>query len=88
MSADGWAALLLVAVIISAVGVVYSNHVNRDLFVDLQARQQERDELELEWGRLQLEQSTIADIAEIDYAARTRLRMAVPDHADVIYLRP
>jgi cell division protein FtsL len=88
MNADGWAVLLLVAVIISAVGVAYSNHVNRDLFVELQARQQERDELELEWGRLQLEQSTIADIAAIDHDARTRLRMAVPDHDDVIYLRP
>jgi cell division protein FtsL len=88
MSADGWAALLLMLVTLSAVGAVYSKHLSRDQFVELQARQQERDELDLEWGRLQLEQSTIADIAVVDYAARMRLRMAVPDHADVIYVRP
>ncbi len=88
MSADRWAALLLVLAVSTAVGVVYSKHISRDLFVDLQGQQQERDELDLDWGRLQLEQSTIADLAVVDYAARMRLQMAVPDHAEVVYLRP
>jgi cell division protein FtsL len=88
MSSDRWALLMLLLVTVSGVGVVYSKHVSRNHFVGLQSLQQERDELELDWGRLQLEQSTIADTAVIDYAARMRLHMAVPKHPDIVYVRP
>ena len=88
MSGDRWAVALLLLATAAGVAVVYSKHLSRNLFVDLQARQQERDELDLDWGRLQLEQSTVADLAVIDYTARMRLKMAVPDPADVVYVRP
>jgi cell division protein FtsL len=88
MSFHRWALFVLLLVIASGVGVAYSKHVSRNHFVALQTLQQERDELELDWGRLQLEQSTIADTAVIDYAARMRLHMAVPQHPDIVYVRP
>jgi len=55
-----WLCLLFAAVLGSALGVVYSKYQNRKLFIELQALQTRRDEMSVEWGRLQLEQSTWA----------------------------
>jgi cell division protein FtsL len=65
-------------VMISAVGVVLSKHYSRKLFVELQALETKRDELTVEWGRLQLEQSTWATHGRIEKLARERLGMDVP----------
>lgn len=88
MNIDRWALLMLVLVTVSAIGAVYSKHRGRELFVSLQAATHQRDDLDLEWGRLQLEQRTIADTSVVDYTARMRLKMAAPKQADVIYVRP
>jgi len=69
---------LLLAVVASALGVAYSKHQSRRLFVELQALYMERDALGVEWGRLQLEQSTLATPIRIENMARKRLEMFVP----------
>jgi cell division protein FtsL len=73
-------ALLIVVslILLSALGVVYSKHRSRLLFVSLQELQAQHDALNVEWGRLQLEQSTWATHGRIDKAARMRLNMQVP----------
>jgi len=71
-------ALLLLMVVMSALGVAYSKHQSRRLFVELQALYSERDALGIEWGRLQLEQSTLATPIRIENMARQRLNMFVP----------
>ena len=53
--------LLLLAVVLSGLAVVYSRHEHRQLFVQLSQLEKERDELNIEFGRLQLEQATWAD---------------------------
>jgi cell division protein FtsL len=70
--------ILGVAVMISAVGVILSKHHSRQLFVELQTLETKRDELTVEWGRLQLEQSTWATHGRIEKLARERLRMSIP----------
>jgi cell division protein FtsL len=70
--------LLVLAVLASALGVAYSKHQSRRLFVGLQALYAERDALGVEWGRLQLEQSTLATPIRIENMARQRLGMFVP----------
>jgi cell division protein FtsL len=79
-------AVLSAAVVASGVGLVFTKHQSRELFVDLETLQRERDDLEIEWGLLQLEQSTLATEVVIDHAARTRLRMAAPDVETVVYI--
>jgi len=71
-------ALLLLVVLASALGVAYSKHQSRRLFVELQTLYAERDALGVEWGRLQLEQSTLATPIRIENMARQRLGMFVP----------
>ncbi|MBD3609485.1 MAG: cell division protein FtsL [Gammaproteobacteria bacterium] len=79
---------LLAAVLFSAVGVVYTNHMERVLFIELQALQNQRDILSQDWGRLQLEQSTWATHARIEGIARQRLKMSQPNFNEVVVIRP
>ena len=62
---------LLLAFVMSAIGVIYSKHHNRMLYVELRGLQTTRDDLNVDWDRLQLEQSTWATHARIEGAARS-----------------
>jgi cell division protein FtsL len=74
---------LLVAVLASAIGVVWTRHESRVLFVRLTALQAERDGLNIEYGRLELEQATYAEPRRIDEQARSRLGMLQPRPQDI-----
>jgi len=82
----GTVLVLLFAILATAVGVVLSKHQSRKLFVELQGLQKVRDDLDIEWNQLQLEQSTLATESVIDQAARTRLDMGIPAPEAVIYV--
>ena len=77
------AAGLACAVLVSALGSVYAKHKSRKLFVELQALVEERDSLELDWGRLQIEQSTQGNPARVERLARERLAMRTPTRDDM-----
>ena len=81
-------ALLLVGVVVSALGTVFAKHDSRKLFVQLQDLESARDEMNIEWGQLQLEQSTWATHGRIEKLARTRLKMLTPAADAVIIVRP
>ncbi|HEY9201953.1 MAG TPA: cell division protein FtsL [Gammaproteobacteria bacterium] len=77
---------LVLAVVLSAVAVVYSKHQSRKSFVELQALYQQIDELDIEWGRLQLEQSTWSSHGRIEEIARKKLNMTLPKANDILYI--
>lgn len=79
---------LMAAVMFSAIGVVYANHLSRTLFIELQGLQTSRDNLNQDWGRLQLEQSTWATHARIEGIARKQLGMIQPNFNDVVVVKP
>jgi len=80
--------LLVLAVIASAIGVVYSKHLSRKQFVELQRLESDRDEMNIEWGQLQLEQSTVATHGRIEELARLHLKMTMPDPNVVVIVQP
>lgn len=80
--------LLMLAVIASAIGVVYSKHLSRKQFVALQQLESDRDEMNIEWGQLQLEQSTWATHGRIEELARLKLKMTMPDPNAVVIVQP
>jgi len=69
---------LLAIVVLCALSVVTSQHKARKLYVDLQKEQEVARKLEVEWGQLQLEQSTWAMHARIEKIASGQLMMRVP----------
>ena len=71
--------LLLFALTACALGLVTSQHKARRLFAELGQEQERAKQLDVEWGQLQLEQSTWAMHARVEKIARERLRMSVPD---------
>lgn len=78
---------LVAAVFLSAAGLVYSKHQSRTLYIELRDLQRERDAMEVEWGKLLLEQSTLATHGRIESEARDRLGMEIPDIESVVMVR-
>ena len=81
-------AVLLLATVGTAIAVVYERYRHRQLFVELTRAEHERDELNIEFGRLQLEQATWAQANRIDQVARERLGMKFPEAEDIVVVRP
>jgi cell division protein FtsL len=81
-------ALLIVANVLSGVAVVFARHEHRQLFTSLTRHERARDELNIEFGRLQLEQATWAESNRIDQVARLRLGMQFPETKDIVVVRP
>lgn len=79
---------LWLAVLASSAGAIYCKHVARARFVELEALTAERDELQIEWGRLQLEQSAWSTHGFVERVANSRLKMAIPPPAGVQIVRP
>ncbi|MBU1213866.1 MAG: cell division protein FtsL [Gammaproteobacteria bacterium] len=70
--------LLLILVVACALGVVTSQHKARKLFVDLQYEKERAQQMDVEWGKLQLEQSTLVMPARVERLARQQLQMHLP----------
>jgi cell division protein FtsL len=79
---------LLVAVAASGISVVYAKFLTRKLFVELQGLRAERDVVDAEWSRLQLELGTWASHVRIEQIARDRLDMRVPRADEIVVVRP
>lgn len=77
------AALLATTVLVSAILTVYARHESRRQFAELQQLTAERDELEVEWGKLQLEQSVQSNHSKVEEQARSRIGMRIPSAVEV-----
>lgn len=80
--------ILLAVLVVCALSVVTSQHRARKLYVELQREQELARQLEIEWGQLQLEQSTWAMHARIEKIASGRLLMRVPPPSRVQVVTP
>lgn len=77
------ALLLAVAVGSTGIWIIDAKHESRRLFAELQELEREQDRLQVDWGRLQLEQSTYATHARIESLARERLALGPPADGQV-----
>jgi len=80
--------ILLALVVLSALGVVYNKHQGRNLFVELQALREACDSMDVEWGQLQLEQSTLTTQGQVERAARERLGMVYLTTDKTVIVQP
>ena len=72
----------------SAAGAIYCKHRAREMFVELERLNGRRDNLEIEWGQLQLEQSAWSTHAFVERVASTRLHMAMPPPKEIEIIAP
>lgn len=79
--------ILFAAVIVVSMTVVQTRHESRQLFAQLQVQQAERDALNVEWGKLLLEEGAWSQHRRIENMARSRLAMDTPEAADIRVVR-
>ena len=80
--------MLVTVLILSAIAVVYSKYQQRQIFMEIQTREKELDEYEVEWGRLQLELTTLTEENRVEIEARNRLMLTLPMQDKIIYIKP
>lgn len=79
--------LLLISLVTgSALAVVYTTYESRHKLNELQGLERERNQLQVEWTRLLLEQSSLVAQGKVEETAVSRLDMAVPDLEQVVVL--
>jgi cell division protein FtsL len=76
--------VLVLAILTSALSMVYVTNVTRGLNATLQQSLTERDHMHVQWGRLLLEKSTWMMQARIQQVAEDKLGMVVPDSKSVV----
>jgi len=72
----------------SAAAVIHARHRARELFVELEKLNTRRDNLEIEWGQLQLEQSAWSSPAFVEQVAMTQRPMAMPAPRSIKVVQP
>ncbi|HEY3784487.1 MAG TPA: cell division protein FtsL [Steroidobacteraceae bacterium] len=80
--------VLWLAALGSAAAAVYCKHRARELFVELERLNARRDNLEIEWGQLQLEQSAWSTHAFVERVASTKLHMGMPPPKQIEIIAP
>lgn len=79
--------ILVVAVLVSALAVVYAKNSQRRLFSELQVAQQQSSQLKVEYGQLLLEQSTWATPSRVQRVAQERYDMVMPNNGNVVMIK-
>ncbi|MDR1463090.1 MAG: cell division protein FtsL [Azoarcus sp.] len=80
------AALLIVLAAASALGVIASQHETRKLHDAFEREQNRAQSLDVEWGRLQIEQSSLVDHRRVEKIAREKLDMSPPQSGQIVVL--
>ena len=79
--------LLLTLVLGSALTVIYVKHQSRTLFAELRSIQKQQDQQVIHWGRLQLQNTTLATHSNVESRARHDLKMQMPDSVELVRLQ-
>ncbi len=79
--------ILLLVLLACALSVVTSQHKARKLLIELQSEKDVAQQLEVEWGQLQLEQSTWATPSRIGKIAEQKLQMQLPGVEQITLIR-
>ncbi len=87
MNGKAWCSLLLTLVLGSALTVIYVKHQSRVLFADLRNIQKQQDQQVIEWGRLQLQNTTLATHSNVESRARKDLKMRLPENVELVRLQ-
>lgn len=79
--------VVFAAAVASAIGVVQMRHDSRQHYIELRSLHSERDELNIEYGRLQLEQATWAEMSRVERMAIEELGLVRPDPNAIVVVR-
>lgn len=81
------AVVMALAVLMSALSMIYVTHITRILHAGYQHNKVEQDRLHVERGQLLLERSTWMIQSRIQQIAESKLGMVIPDHKSVVIVQ-
>ena len=79
--------VLLAVLLVTGVWVIYTTFKSRYLLNELQQLKNQRNELQVQWGQLLIEQSTFSLEGRIERKAMDELQMEVPDFSEIVMVR-
>lgn len=79
--------VLVLGLLISAFGVIYAKDLNRRLFIQYEALQQQEQQYQVEWSKLLLEQGAWSTQARIQRLAQQQLNMVIPSARNVVFVK-
>ncbi len=77
-----------IALLLSALAVIYSKYYSRLIFIEIQKQERALDQYEVEWGQMQLELTMLAEQNRVELVARKQLKLFMPPREKIIYLKP
>lgn len=78
---------LLFLVLVSALAVVYSTNMHREIFSELQMAERDSQQLQLRFGQLLLERTSLATPGRVEELAATKFQMVLPANQQTVMLR-
>ena len=78
--------VLLIAVLVSALAVIYSTNSYRSTFSQVEQQEQQTHLLQMQWGQLLLEQASLATPARVEELASDKLKMVLPTSQKTYWL--
>ena len=75
--------MLSLIVVMSAIGVVQSSHISRQLFAEQAVLLDKNDQFQLEWAQLLLEQSAWSSPNRLESVASQKLGMRPPEAEEI-----
>ena len=79
-------AVLILAVLVSGFAVTYMKYESRKLFTEMEQLRVERDELVVDWSRLQIELATWAEHSRVEDIATEKLSMQMPRVENILVI--
>ena len=79
--------LLLVLLVVTAQAVVYGSFQARGYINHLNQLEKDRNNMQVEWGQLLLEQSAWGSHSRVETTVTQQLQMSVPDAKSIILVR-
>jgi cell division protein FtsL len=79
---------LITVLLVSALTVIYSKYQSRLIFIEIQKQERALDQYEVEWGQLQLELTTLAELNRVEQVAREQLKLIMPLREKIVYIKP
>jgi cell division protein FtsL len=77
-----------IALLLSALAVIYSKYYSRLIFIEIQKQERALDQYEVEWGQMQLELTMLAEQNRVELVARENLKLIMPLREKIIYIKP
>ena len=77
-----------IALLLSALAVIYSKYYSRLVFIEIQKQERALDQYEVEWGQMQLELTMLAEQNRVELVAREQLKLFLPPREKIIYIKP